>query len=169
MVLSRDAALLDRVRALRQYDEAGSLNPSAFNYKMTDVAAAMGLSQLGRIQTFLDRRAALAMSYREALASTRAVLPTVPQGRTHSYFRFVVTVPQCLLQSDGLASLMQRLEHRGLSCRKPVFRPIHRFLDQSGCSHSDEADRTALSIPLYPDLAYEEVAQIQSALREVLV
>lgn len=168
MVLSKDAALLDRVRELRQYDEAGALNAKAFNYKMTDVAAAIGCCQLARLQTFLDRRAALAESYREALASATAVLPSVPPGRTHCYYRFVVTLTDAQSRSGGLAGLVHRFEQRGVSCRKPVFRPIHRFLNQSGFHHSEEADRTALSIPLYPDLSDEEVLHIQSAFREVL-
>jgi dTDP-4-amino-4,6-dideoxygalactose transaminase len=50
----------------------------------------------------------------------------------------------------------------------PVFRPLHRYLDQAGFPNSDEADRTALSIPLYPDLTDDEVRQIQRSLVEVL-
>ena len=65
-------------------------------------------------------------------------------------------------------SLINRLEQQGIHCRKPVFRPLHRYLNQSGFPNSDEADHTALSIPLYPDLTDDEVRQIQQSLIKVL-
>jgi dTDP-4-amino-4,6-dideoxygalactose transaminase len=46
-----------------------------------------------------------------------------------------------------------------------VFRSLHRYLDQDGFPYADEAERTALSIPLFPSLTDEEVAQIHVALR----
>ena len=75
MVLSQDSALLEKCRALRDYDEAPSLDAAAYNYKMTDVQAALGLSQLARFRSFLDRRATIASAYQAALARTGLVLP----------------------------------------------------------------------------------------------
>ena len=91
-----------------------------------------------------------------------------PPGRTHGYYRFVIRLPHLRTDPEGLIGLISRLEQQGIHCRKPVFRPLHRYLDQSGFPNSDEADRTALSIPLYPDLTDDEVRQIQQSLAEVL-
>lgn len=168
MVLSNEGALLERVRSLREYDGAATLDPSSFNLKLTDLQAALGLSQLGRFSAFHERRRVLAAAYREALSSTAAVCPSVPPGRTHGYYRFVIRLPHLRTNPDGLSVLISRLEQQGIHCRKPVFRPLHRYLDQAGFPHSDEADRTALSIPLYPDLTDDEVRQIQQSLAEVL-
>ncbi len=77
-------------------------------------------------------------------------------------------LPHLQSNSDGLRVLVGRLEQQGIHCRKPVFRPLHRYLGQSGFPNSDEADRTALSIPLYPDLTDDEVRHIQQSLAEVL-
>ncbi|MEK6632610.1 MAG: DegT/DnrJ/EryC1/StrS family aminotransferase, partial [Nitrospirota bacterium] len=90
MVLSDDPVLLARARALREYDGAPSLNPQATNLKMTDLQAAIGLAQLNRLPELLERRVSLARSYREALAGSSAILPVVPAGRSHVYYRFVV-------------------------------------------------------------------------------
>mgnify|MGYP001424604587 FL=1 len=168
MVLSNEAALLERVRSLRAYDGAATLDPSSFNLKLTDLQAALGLSQLGRFSSFHERRSVLAEAYREALSSTAAVCPSVPTGRTHGYYRFVIRLPHLRNEPDGLIGLISRLEQQGIHCRMPVFRPLHRYLDQAGFPNSDEADRTALSIPLYPDLTDDEVRQIQRSLVEVL-
>ncbi len=167
-MLSNDRALLERVRSLREYDGAMTLDPASFNFKLTDFQAALGLSQLSRFQSFQERRGCLAASYWKALASKAAVCPSVPPGRTHGYYRFVIRLPHFKTDPDGLHGLIRTLEQQGVSCRKPVFRPLHRYLDQSGLPNSDEADRTVLSIPLYPDLADEEVRQIHHSLTEVL-
>ena len=168
MVLSNEGALLERVRSLREYDGAPTLDPSSCNLKLTDLQAALGLSQLGRLSTFHERRRFLATAYREALSSKAAVCPSVPSGRTHGYYRFTIRLPHLRTDPEGLLGLISRLEQQGIHCRKPVFRPLHRYLDQSGFPNSDEADRTALSIPLYPDLTDDEVRQIQQSLTKVL-
>ncbi|HEY6287902.1 MAG TPA: DegT/DnrJ/EryC1/StrS family aminotransferase [Nitrospiraceae bacterium] len=168
MVLSNEEALLERVRSLREYDGAPTLDPSSCNLKLTDLQAALGLSQLGRLSTFHERRRFLAAAYREALSSKDAVCPSVPPGRTHGYYRFTIRLPHLRTDAEGLLGLISTLEQQGIHCRKPVFRPLHRYLDQSGFPNSDEADRTALSIPLYPDLTDDEVRQIQQSLTKVL-
>ena len=168
MVLSNEGALLDRVRSLREYDGVPTLNPSSFNLKLTDLQAALGLSQLGRFSTFLERRRSLAATYREALSSKAAVCPSVPPGRTHGYYRFAIRLPHLLSEPEGLSGLISRLEQQGIHCRKPVFRPLHRYLDQSGFPNSNEANRTVLSIPLYPGLTDDEVQQIHQSLVKVL-
>ena len=168
MVLSNEKEVLERVRSLREYDGAPTLDPSSCNLKLTDMQAALGLSQLGRFLAFHERRHSLAAVYRVALSSTAAVCPTAPLGRTHGYYRYVVRFPHLRTNPDGLIGLIGSLEQQGIHCRKPVFRPLHRYLDQSGFPKSDEADRTALSIPLYPDLTDDEVRHILQSSIEVL-
>ena len=166
MVLSDDPVLLARARALREYDGAPSLNPQATNLKMTDLQAAIGLAQLNRLPELLERRVSLARSYREALAGSSAILPVVPAGRSHVYYRFVVRLSRRRAGSDELSECLGRLERQGVQCRKPVFRSLHRYLDLEGFPASAAAEDEALSIPLYPALADEEVAQVCIAMRD---
>lgn len=165
MVLSRDESLLERARRLREYDESPSLYPLATNLKMTDLQAAIGLAQLNRLGSFLERRSWLADEYRSALRGTHPRQPLIPSGHTHSYYRFVVRLPKITDQPDGLQDLIGRFETQGIQCRKPVFRSLHRYLEMDGFPAAEEAEQTALSIPLFPALTDEEVAQILTALR----
>jgi len=167
MVLSNEGALLERVKSLRQYDGAPILEPFSFNLKMTDMQAALGLSQLERFSAFHERRRFLAATYRDVLSSKTIVCPSEPPGRTHGYYRFVMRLPHLRANPDALRGLISTLEQQGIHCRKPVFRPLHRYLHQSGFPNSDEADQTALSVPLYPDLTDDEVRQIQQSLAKV--
>ncbi|SPP66496.1 DegT/DnrJ/EryC1/StrS family aminotransferase [Nitrospira lenta] len=166
MVLSNDPVLLERARALREYDGAPSLNPQATNLKMTDLQAAVGLAQLNRLPELLARRVSLAQSYREALAGSSAILPVVPGGRSHVYYRFVVRISKTRPGSDELSECLGRLERQGVQCRKPVFRSLHRYLGLDGFPASEAAEEEALSVPLYPDLTGEEAAQVCMVMRD---
>lgn len=168
MVLSSDETLLERAKALREYDEKPGLEPASFNYKLTDLQAALGLNQLHRIQSFLDRRASIAAYYHLRLREQDLVLPAVPEGRTHIYYRFVVRIPRFRGNREGLARLVGRLEHRGVQCRRPVFRPLHQHLSLEGFPRTEEASETALSLPIYSSMTDEEVERTAQALIEEL-
>lgn len=165
MVLSNDRSLLERARAFREYDEEPVLDDRAFNYKMTDVQAAIGLSQLSRFPSFLERRAAIAATYRKALASVRLGLPVIPPGRSHIYHRFVVRLPR---EAGSVASVIARLEQRGVQCRAPVFRPLHRYRNLAGYPVTEEAYARALSLPIYPSMTEEEVTRTIQVVSEEL-
>ena len=168
MVLPNDEALLERVRELREYDQAPSLNAAAFNCKMTDLQAAIGVVQLNQIGEFLEKRAALATVYREQLPEELFTLPTVPDGRTHVYYRFIVRLPKGLQSADDFAGYLSRLAHRGIHCRKPVFRPLHRYLELPDFPASDEVDAAAISLPIHPSLNDDAVRQVAQILQEEL-
>jgi len=161
MVLGRDESLVGRVRALRQYDEQDALDP-AFNYKMTDMQAALGLCQVARLEDFLARRRTIAARYHEAVREAGLTPPWVPAGLEHGYFRYVVRLPK------PVDPALDRASTFGIGCRRPVFRPIHRYLDLSGFPETDAAWERALSIPLYPALTDHEVDRIVGALPAIL-
>jgi dTDP-4-amino-4,6-dideoxygalactose transaminase len=157
MVLGRSEPLMARIRAFRQYDAQNELGP-AFNYKLTDLQAAIGLCQTARLETFLARRRAIAARYAEAVQRAGVAPPCVPSGREHAYYRFVVRLP------GPVAPVLERAEAHGISCRRPIFRPIHRYLGLAGFPESDDAWEHALSIPLYPALTDAEVDRIVQAI-----
>jgi dTDP-4-amino-4,6-dideoxygalactose transaminase len=162
MVLGRRESLIARVRALRQYDQQNTLEPT-FNYKMTDVQAALGLCQAARLENFLARRCAIAARYTEAVREAGGTPPVVPSGGTHGYFRFVVRTPQ------PVDSFLERAEKQlRIACRRPVYKPIHRYLGLSGFPESDAAWERTLSIPIYPALSDGEVDRVVNAIPAML-
>ena len=161
MVLGRDESLMSRVQTLRQYDEEDAL-VCAFNYKMTDMQAALGLCQVARLEDFLARRRTIAARYHEAIRQVGLTPPWVPAGLEHGYFRYVVRLPK------PVDPALDRASTFGIGCRRPVFRPIHRYLDLSGFPETDAAWERALSIPLYPALTDHEVDRIVGALPAIL-
>jgi len=161
MVLGRDESLMSRVQTLRQYDEEDAL-VRAFNYKMTDMQAALGLCQVARLEDFLARRRTIAARYHEAVREAGLTPPWVPAGLEHGYFRYVVRL------SGPVGPALDRARSLSIGCRRPVFRPIHRYLDLSGFPETDAAWERALSIPLYPALTDHEVDRIVGALPAIV-
>jgi dTDP-4-amino-4,6-dideoxygalactose transaminase len=161
MVLGRDESLVGRVRALRQYDGQDTLE-RAFNYKMTDMQAALGLCQAARLESFLARRRAIAARYDEAVRQAGLTPPWALPGMEHVYFRYVVRL------SGPVGPALDRGRALGIGCRRPVDPPIHRYLGLAGFPETDAAWERALSIPLYPALTDYEVDRVASALPAIL-
>ncbi|HXG17431.1 MAG TPA: DegT/DnrJ/EryC1/StrS family aminotransferase, partial [Calidithermus sp.] len=154
------AGLVARVREARDYDERVDLAPR-FNYKLTDIQAALGRSQLARLDAFVARRRVIADRYRRRLAGLPVRLPA-EAGDAHVYHRFVVEVDR------PLQAVIAALERRGVSARRPVFRPLHRALGLDGYPEADRLWARALSLPCYPALTDAEVDRVAAALGEVL-
>lgn len=174
MVLSNDKALLDRIRQFREYDERSALTLGSSNLKMSDLHAALGCTQLRRLPEFIARRRHIAEAYRQALTGTQAgerlIGPSVPRGRTHVYFRYVVrlrTDASGVEAVDLTDSLLARFHAAGLQVRRPVFRPLHQYLGHKGFPASEDAYRTAISIPIFPAMTEEDRRRCLAAIQEV--
>lgn len=154
------AALVQRVRETRDYDERETLAPRT-NAKLTDMQAALARSQLARLDAFVARRRAIAARYRERLGRAACRLPP-DAGRRHVYHRFVVGLERDPAQVEAM------LGARGIAARRPVFRPAHRALGLAGYAEAERLWSTALSIPCYPALADGEVDRVADGLLAAL-
>jgi perosamine synthetase len=155
------AELVARVRAARDYDEQADLAPR-FNYKMTDMQAALGRCQLARLDGFVARRRALAARYRAALSGVARCRVPADRGDRHVYHRFVVAVER------PLEPVLAHLERRGVTARRPVFRPIHRALGLAGYPNAEGLWAQCLSLPCYPLLSDADADRVATALAEAL-
>jgi dTDP-4-amino-4,6-dideoxygalactose transaminase len=154
LLFGDDERILAAARDLREYDEKRDDRPR-FNYKMTDLAAALGLAQAERLSGFLDRRRAIAAHYRHRLRPVPLRPPPDPPGRV--YHRYVVTGPRAA--DDYLA----RLGAAGVNARRPVFQPLHRYFGLAGFPGAEEAWARAVSLPCYPSLTEAELERVVSA------
>jgi dTDP-4-amino-4,6-dideoxygalactose transaminase len=150
------------------------------NFRLTDLQAALGRSQLARLDRFVARRRALAEAYDVALAGLPAVrlLETRPD-RVHSYHLYVVRIDFVGLGCDR-ATVMQRLRGRGVGTQVhyiPVYRhPYHqRQLAAAGLPHRPEEFpmaeayyAEALSLPLFPGMGDDDVTRVVDALGAAL-
>ena len=157
MVLSKDRDLIETIRDLRTYDEKNNY-AVRYNYTMTDIQAALCESRLKKLPSFIERRKEIAGIYNNWLEGLRVRLPVVPEGREHIYYRYVI-IPENPLM------LMEEMRKRGIECRRPVFKPLHKYLKLAGYPMTDDVWEKAVSIPIYPSLTEEEAHLIVDAIR----
>jgi dTDP-4-amino-4,6-dideoxygalactose transaminase len=160
MVVSDRLRILQKVRNLRAYDEPPD-DRLRFNYKMSDLHAALGRSQLKKLEAFVRRRRKIAKIFGQAFRDLPLILPSDPPEGRHVYHRYVVRVTG----KPGAEGLIRFLARKGIVARRPVYRPIHRLLGQKGFPETEQAVRRAVSLPCYPSLKDDEVQRVVEAVR----
>ena len=161
MVCTNDSRLARRVRQLTTPDLLPRYEVR-YNYKMSDLTAGLALSQFRRLEGFVERRRNLAAQYTTAVAGSSLRLQQRVEGAEPSFYRFVV-------RTRRPAALIRLAATRGITCDRPVFRPLHRYLSGLGnaeFSNTEAVWRSAVSVPLYPDLTEEESGRISDFLIE---
>jgi perosamine synthetase len=174
-VTTNSRALADRLRRFRHHgivpelDRGGwyyEISELGFNYRLTDIQAALGTSQLAKLDRFLTRRNALARRYREQLAGLPITLPPdAPCGWRHAYHLFAVRVRQRRRVYDEL-----RAANVGVQVHYvPIHHhPLYRDTIDVELPETDAAYDSLLSLPLYPDLTERQQDAVIDALKAAL-
>ena len=187
MVLCNAPELARRLRDLRSHgitrDPARMSEPShggwyyqqtelGFNYRMCDIQAALGLSQLSRLDAFLARRRELAARYQHLLADLPVQLPAMQAQAGSAWHLYVVRLDERL--ENRHREIFEALRGAGIGVNLHYI-PIHLqpYYRELGFADGDfpEAERyyrQAISLPLFPDLSDAQQDQVVAALRRVL-
>ena len=144
-----------------------------FNYRMTDVEAALGLSQLDKLEAFLEKRNALAAYYDELFNECEGVTPLKQSGDSYSsYHLYVVRIDS--LNSKQHADLVTNLREQGIFAHVHYI-PIHMqpYYKNLGFKVGDFPNaekyyQQAVTLPLFPDLTKGEVFQIVTTLTNLV-
>ena len=177
MVTTNDASLAEALRRFRSHGIVRSSEPDTweynaeaigFNYRMTDIQAALGLSQLARLDSFIERRNELADRYRELLSDLPVDLPPAASpGAVHGYHLFVIGV-------DNRREVFRQLRQAGIGVQVHYV-PVHHHdvsrdirIPAGGFPAADAYYQRAISIPLYPDLTATEQDTVVETLRRIL-
>jgi perosamine synthetase len=144
-----------------------------FNYRLDDLACALGLAQLERLEQLLAGRARVAAAYGEALAGIEGLALPCPDedGDRRGWFVYVVQLP------DGVErdATIRALRERGVDS-KPYLPAIHlmsfyreRFGHREGeFPVCEEVARRSLALPFHPELSEGQLERVAGALRTAL-
>jgi perosamine synthetase len=185
MVTTRRSALAERLREFRTHGmvrdpsrleraEGGWYSEQqdlGFNYRLTDMQAALGRSQLAKLERFVARRNELAERYRALLADVEQLdlPPAAPAGHRHAYHLFVV------YHRDGANArrrLYEGLRERGIMAqvhylpvyRHPWYRRIHGYREGL-CRIAEDFYAGCLSLPCFPALTDVEQERVAATVR----
>lgn len=174
IITTDDAALAERLQVLRTHGAVrGDLFMEfvevGFNYRMSDVHAAIGLAQLTKLEWILSRRRTLAAALSERVGAIEGVrAPLVPEGLEHSFQSYVVHLDSRIDRDEVIRGMRTHDVETTLGTYgmhlQPVF--VERFGPQeSTLPHATSAHRQALTLPLYPQLTFEDLDAIAAALK----
>jgi perosamine synthetase len=178
MVTLDDAALKERIDSERNQGRAPDMgwldhDRLGFNYRLTDIACAIGLVQLRRLDGMLADRARVAGWYRDALAGIEGLELPCPDagGDRRGWFVFVVQVPRGRDRDE----VIRALRARGVQC-KPYLPAIHlmsfyreRFGHREGeFPVCEDVAARSLALPFFPAMTEGQVERVAKALREAV-
>ncbi len=143
-----------------------------FNYRMIDLEAALGLSQLNRLDEFVARRNAIARRYDRLLEKLPVQLPKIAQDRLSAFHLYVVRLPDDDAARHRRVFEAMRAAGIGVNLH---YMPVHLQPDFRKLGFADgmfpEAERygrSAITLPIYPDLTDEQQDQVVAALEAAL-
>jgi len=161
MVCSNNSLYMRKINDLLDFDEREGYKVR-YNYRMSDVSAALGLSQLKRLNAFIAKRKRLAGIYEEKLFKSKKII--LPSDKNHIYFRYVIRI------RGDIKKVIKKLVRKGIEAKRPVFKPLHQYvgLKKSDFPNTEAAYKSAISLPIYPTLNEEQVKFIAEATIEAV-
>ena len=165
--LTDDDDVAEQLRALRNHGQLrGKFVVAAGNYRLTEIAAALGLAQLNRLDDIVVRRRELAALYRRLLPERLQVQAT-PEGAESNYQTFGLLLPQGHDRGAVIAAMRERGVEAGL-----LSFAIHKLGSFAGNDASLPIAETVASrgiaLPLYPQMRNAEVEQVATVIKGVL-
>jgi dTDP-4-amino-4,6-dideoxygalactose transaminase len=186
MLTMDDSDLAERARRLRSFSASVSdrarheargivfeeYRELGYNYRMTDVQAAIGIEQLAKLGRLLTERRRIAARYDAAFATLPGVrVPASPADVTHTYQTYGIRLPN--VAAADRDDLIRALVERGVSCRRGIA-PVHLeplYVDRFGRTTlpaTEEVSDTSLLLPMFASLSEGDQTRVISAVTELL-
>lgn len=148
--LTADREMAASIRRLRDCDKRAP-DGRAFNFKMTDISAALARRKLKELPKTVKKRATMAGLYDKIF------------GKSSMRFQSPEHQAVCLryiVETDReIDAVLTEALARGITCMRPIWRPLHYSIG-GNCPHTETLDKTLVSVPLYPALTGGEMQEI---------
>ena len=145
-----------------------------YNYRMTDIAAALGISQLSRLKKYVDIRNKLAKVYNRELISLPINLPIISEGIKSSYHLYVIRLDE-KNPKVSKSTMMNKFKKNNIGASfhyMPVYKhPYYVNLKKTNYKNLINAEKyfsSAISIPIYPTMKEKEQKKVIRVLKDTL-
>ena len=180
MLLTDDAAVADRARTLRSHGASVSdldrhqakglvyeeYRELGYNYRMTDIQAAIGIEQMKRLDDLLARRRAVAGRYNAAFCRSAYIqTPAQPVYAQHSYQSYAIRLrPACRVERD---EVMRGLIEAGITCRRGIppihLEPFYRDRARVALPVTEAVAAESIFLPMYASLTEADQTRVVDA------
>lgn len=168
--VTRDPVLIERSPGPWYYE----MRELGFNYRLTDIQSALGLSQLKKISLFINRRKQIVAMYNAAFKDITWLRPVCTDDKSCAYHLYVVRID---FKKLGISRrlFMEKLFGLGVGAqvhyipvyRQPFYRKNFNF-SSSGFPRAEKYYEECLSLPLYPAMSVRDVRKVIKSVKEVL-
>ncbi len=143
-----------------------------YNYRMTDIQAAMGLEQVKRLPFIIKTRRQIAGIYDEELSKIPYVrVPQVPTYAFHNYQSYWIELLESAPVDRNM--LMSKLLEKGIATRRGIMaihmEPYYKGYSRLSLPTTEKITMNTVLLPLYPTLSSEEQSYITNSLKEILL
>ena len=167
MVTTGDAAVARTARLLRDHGQADKYVHTVlgYNYRMTDVEAAVGIVQLEKLDAMNAKRIGNAYYLNRHLTIEGATLPHAARGTTHVYHQYVIMLARATDRNRFAAYL----QAHGIGCavhyplpiyQQPLYQSLGYSRELAACPVAEEVAQSVLSLPVHPALTRDDLAHI---------
>lgn len=190
MLVSRDLAIIERAKIMRlhgisrdAFDRYQSKVPAwyyeviepGFKYNMPDIAAAIGLHQLKKIDRFYEQREFMAKYYDEALKDLPIILPPRPKDLTSTHAWHIYPIRLTEDANIDRDSFIVEMSKKGIGCsvhfiplhRQPIWRNSYNLREEN-FPNAEKLYDSVVSIPLYTKMTSIEQNRVINAIRELI-
>ncbi|MBY0123448.1 UDP-4-amino-4,6-dideoxy-N-acetyl-beta-L-altrosamine transaminase [Bacillus sp. S/N-304-OC-R1] len=173
---------LFRSHGIKNYDLSKDEGPwyhemveLGYNYRMTDLHAALGISQMRKLDMFVEKRREIANLYNQAFSELDGVkIPFQLEGTNSSWHLYMISLDLEKF-SVGRREIFEALRAENIGVHVhyiPVY--LHPYYQQIGykkglCPVAENWYETALTIPLFPKMTFEDIDSVINGIKKVLV
>jgi len=141
-----------------------------YNYRITDIQCALGISQMDRLDAFVARRRELVKRYNQAFEEHRDIItPFQLEGTQNAYHLYVIQI-----KNHNRRVVFEKLREAGIGVNVHYI-PVYTFpyyqshgYQDVFCEHAEEFYKHIISLPLYPDLTEEQQDYVIKTLKGIL-
>lgn len=149
-----------------KYSEVG------FNFRMSDIQAAVGIEQMKKLNLLLKKRSLVAKRYNDAFSKNKLITPPyVPKGYIHNWQSYIIMLKKNkkLTRDD----LMQKLLDRGISTRRGVMAshletPYKKIAKNQDLSITEQATAKTICLPIYPQMTISEQNYVIKSIQQIV-
>jgi perosamine synthetase len=175
VVTTDSDAMAEILRLIRTHGEKAKYASLmlGYNYRMSEIQAAIGVVQLEKLSSFVAKRRANAQRLTELLAKTgRLQLPKETKGRQHSWYLYTVRLKDGKLSERD--KILEELKKKGIGAEAYYVHPVHTMpyyretFGERKLPETEKAAQQVFSLPVHPGVTEEQVDYIGRALLDLV-